>query len=92
VKLGSLVSRVVFTTTALKSLVVPSAAEACGLFDSSCKNPTISARGQVFIAVLIALILGGLLAWRLGKPRSLVRVMAWMENRRLKRAGRPNSP
>jgi len=44
-KLGFVVWRLGFVVTALALLTVPSAADACGLFDSSCKNPTISVRG-----------------------------------------------
>jgi hypothetical protein len=92
VKSGSYLRRVGFLAMSLALLQVPSAADACGIFDSSCKSPTISVRGQVFIAVIIVLILGGLIVWRVGKPRLLVRVMVWIENRRVKRAARRNRP
>ena len=80
--------RVTLTVATLASLAIPSTAQACGLFDSSCKNPTISVHGQVFIAVLIVLILGGVVAWRIGRPRALMRALVRIENRRTKRAAR----
>ena len=80
--------RLALTVVLFVSLVIPAGAQACGLFDSSCKNPTISVRGQVFIVVLIVLILGGVVAWRTGKPRWLIKVMLRSQNRRVRRAAR----
>jgi hypothetical protein len=79
--------RLALTVALFVSLVIPAGAQGCGLFDSSCKNPTISVRGQVFVVVVIVLIVGGVVAWRTGKPRWLIK-MVWTQNRRVRRADR----
>ena len=83
--------RLALTVALFRSFVIPAGAQACGLFDSSCKNPTSSVRGQVFVVVLIVLIVDGVVAWRTGKPRWPIKVMVWTQNRRVRQSGTPDS-
>jgi hypothetical protein len=59
-----------------------SASASCGLFDSSCSDPTLSVAGQVFVALVVVVIVGSLIWWRFGSGGPLARFLLWRARRR----------